>query len=143
MQKSVLLILFLAMLIIAVVFVIEWRSGQQYNEKLRLTAIDMNYTCEGCAAELKVLSVSDKKFDFIIQDKIRPVQVNNDAVRLCEFIKRASESSVFNETDTGLIFTLVGKLHRYKTLWNPDACSNAISFVVDSIQYGNNRWYVF
>ena len=143
MKKNGLLVFIVVVIIVLVAFVFSWRSSQQYNEKIRLTAIDMKYVCEGCSSELKVLSVSDKKFDFIIQDRIRPVAGNNDADQLCQFIQGASESSAFNETDTGLLFTLVGKLHRYKSLWNRDACSDAISFVVDSIQYGNNKWYVF
>ena len=143
MKKIGLLVFIVVVIIVLVVFVFNWRSSQQYNEKIRLTAIDMKYVCEGCSTELKVLSVGDKKFDFIIQDRIRPVAGNNDADQLCQFIQGASESWAFNETDTGLLFTLVGRLHRYKNLWNRDACSDAISFVVDSIQYGNNKWYVF
>ena len=143
MQRLIFLVMILVTALMLFAIFINWRSRQQYDEKLKLTAVHMKYVCGNCSPELKVLTVNEKKFDFIIRDNIWPVTNELEEDQLCQFINAANDNTTFNETDTGLLFTVAGKLHRYKNLWTRSACSDARSFVVDSIQYGNNGWRKF
>jgi hypothetical protein len=130
-------------LVVTVMLYLKWRISQRYNEKIVVYAVQMNHQCGDCSPSMKVLSVMDEQFSFLVQTEIWPITRRNNDGKLCEFINRANDISSFNETDTGLLYTLVGSLHRYQSLWTTGGCSDARKFEVDSIRYGNNEWVNF
>jgi hypothetical protein len=142
-MTKILLFSMLSLLICFAVYLFWWRPGQQFKEAIQVGAVYMKYACGECSVEMKVLSVNNTQYHFIIGEEIFPVPSGSKSAELCAFISNANYQSAFNEKDTGLQFSIAGRLHRFKDLFSTSGCGTARSFEVDSIRYGNNQWVKF
>jgi hypothetical protein len=123
--------------------VLIWRSRQQFDAGLTLSAVHMKYACGECSLDMKVLATSDTQFLFLVQQEIFPVAANKPQDALCTYIVNANDNTAYNEKDTGLQFNIAGRLHKYRETILFPGCGAARCFVVDSIQYGNSGWVKF
>lgn len=120
-----------------------WRPGQQYKDAIQVGAVYMKYACGECSVEMKVLSVNNPKYHFMIGEEIFPVPAGSESADLCAFISTANYQSAYNEKDTGLQFSIAGRLHRFKEILSTRGCGAVRCFEVDSIRYGNHQWVKF
>jgi hypothetical protein len=125
------------------VYLYWWRPNQQYKEKIQVGAVYMEYACGDCSLEMKVLSVNNNQYHFLIGEEIFPVPARSKSAELCAFISTANYQSAFNEKDTGLQFNIAGRLHKNMEVFPFTGCGPARCFEVDSIQYGNSQWVKF
>ncbi len=142
-MKKILLFSLPMLLAFALIYLIFLRPKQLYSDHLQIGAVYMKYACGDCSLEMKVLSVNSSQYHFILQEEIFPLSVNDKADELCTYISNANYNTAFNEKDTGLQFTIAGRLHKYKGLYTISGCGPARCFIVDSIQYGNSPWVKF
>jgi hypothetical protein len=133
----------LAAAVLIFLAVVIWRSNEQFDAHLTLSAVHMKYACGECSLDMKVLAISDTQFQFLTQKEIFPVAANKAQDALCAYIVNANDYTAYNEKDTGLQFNIAGRLHKFEEVFLFPGCGSVRYFEVDSIQYGNSEWVKF
>jgi hypothetical protein len=122
----------------------KWRQTRTYREKITVTANYMKYACGDCSVDMKVKTVDNPKYNFIIGQDIFPKPKTKKFEELCDFI-----GSIGYESSTGPdyieeSFTLIGYLHKNSHSLPIFECSEAPFFTVVKIKYGTDgKWKDF
>lgn len=122
----------------------KWRQSRVYEEKITVTAHYMKYACGECSVDMKVQSVDNPKYSFIIGQDIFPRPKSKKFEELCDFIGSISFESSTGPDYIEESFTLVGYLHKNSHGLPIFDCSAAPFFTVSKIKYGTNgKWNDF
>jgi len=84
------------------------RDGLQYDQTVTVRAHLMRFACENCL-DMKVLTVSDTEFAFLVDDFVEPYSDESD---VGDYV-----FSEFEVGDESREFCLTGRLHRYRDNW--------------------------
>jgi len=122
----------------------KWRQSVVYDDKITVTAYYMKYACGDCSVDMKVQSVDNPKYSFIIDQDIFPTPKTKKFDELCDFIGSIGHNSSTGPDYVEESFTLIGHLHKHKHGFPIFDCSEAPFFTVDKIKYGaNGQWKDF
>lgn len=122
----------------------KWRQNITYEEKITVTAYYMKYACGDCSVDMKVQTVDNPKYNFIIGQDIFPTPKTKKFEELCDYIgsigyKSSTEPDYVQES-----FKLTGYLHKNSHGLPIFEFSEAPFFTVEKIKYGTNgKWEDF
>ncbi len=124
---------------------IKWKQSQKYPDKLIVEANYLFYACGDCTLDMKIKSVNNKNFEFVIGKEIYPKSEFKSNTELCDYIYSNFDMS---ETDTNSrpsSFFLEGYLHKNPRNypWKGSCLSNPY-FTIERIKYGQTgKWLDF
>ena len=122
----------------------KWRQTRTYDEKITVTAYYMKYACGDCSVDMKVQTVDNPKYNFIIGQDIFPTPKTKKFKELCDFIGSIGYESSTEPDYIEESFILIGHLHKNSHGLPIYECSEAPFFTVDKIKYGKNgKWKDF
>jgi hypothetical protein len=107
----VLVVLFLAF---AYFSFYKWRQMQRYDDRITITAWYMKYACGDCTLDMKVESVDNSNYRFIVGKEIFPHASSAPSGTLCDYIGQQSfENSLSSPDAVEKPFIITGYLHKY------------------------------
>jgi hypothetical protein len=120
----------------------KYRQNRQYADKITITAYYMRYACGDCSVDMKVKTVDNKDYKFIIGQDVFPTPETKKFDQLCDFIDESVSSTDPDHYDES--FTLVGYLHKHSHGLPVFNCSETPYFTVEKIKYGpKGKWVQF
>lgn len=122
----------------------QWRQAQVYEDKITITARYLKYACGDCSLDMKVTSVADTNYQFLVGQEIFPVtQTRKDGI-LCDFISSSGHKAATTPDYIEEVFTLTGYLHKYSRSLPFTNCTESPGFTVVRIKYGEKgQWKDF
>ena len=133
----------LFLLILTFYLYFMWRQNRKYEDKITVTAFYMQYACGDCSLDMRVETVSNSKYNFIIGHDILPTPSLKKLDELCNYISDKTYRAMATDS-TAKAFTLTGYLHKNKHGLPFLACSGTPFFTVEKIKHGNDKqWTEF